>query len=467
MSVHVVSSIATRDLGSLDARIGDLDGDGAPDLLFTQSIFGTGEIGCTREICCLTATTISGEVLWQTGEPAVKNGCWGDLPVQIFDWDNDGENEVVYVRQAVYAEMYPGDAGGFRGRAKRYEGTAALVVLNGRTGQEKTSFPIPAPADYSITFADLTGRGRQEDLVIKDAWDNLYGVSHNGEFLWQWHGGPLDPLCVPDHNLPHDPKVSTVDEKCHACHYPAVADVDGDGRDEVFLGFALLDHDGQVLFRKDCDEGVHSDANSIVRLSDGTWRLLFGNHGVHCLTVDGTELWHNPLVYDEAQHVVVGEFRSDSQLQVAVIDRGFPRTPDGGPGCLYLFDVETGEELWRRPQPPGSWCAACTDIQWRGRDALKEMLVYKRGATEEPIAIYDGQGNMVDGMNVPTSMHCTGENLILTAGTEDVHYCRRADLWGDSREEVIAVGRNEVRIYANARPLAVATLYNQTVYHGM
>ena len=465
MSVHLVSSIGAKDFGADTIRIGDLNGDGAPDLLFAQTFTpakpGTNEILCrTREIRCLTATTIFGEGLWQYGEPSVRNGCnAGDLPVQVYDWDNDGENEVLFIRQAVYAEMYPDDPAVFRGRAKRYEGTATMVVLNGRTGQEKTSFPIPAPADDSILFADLTGRGRREDFVVKDVWENMYGVSRTGEFLWHWHGGPWP---VPGHNCPQDPKVSVVDEHCEVGHYPAVADIDGDGRDEVFVGFTLVDHDGRVLFRKDSQQS-HQDAVYIARLADGAWRLLFGNHGIHCLAADGTELWHHPLVFNEAQHVVAGRFRPDSQMQVAVIDRGFPRTPEGEPACLYLFDVETGREFWRRPQLPGGWCAACLDIRWSGAEDLKEILVYKRGEAA-PIAIYDGQGDVVDELEVPAAILDSAENVTSAPGN---YYCSRADLWGDSREEVTVAGRNGLCIYANGRPMAIPTLYSNTCYHGM
>ena len=464
MSVHVVSSFATREFGAEALRVGDLNGDGGPDLLLVQMECGTKDKMClSREIRCLTATTIYGEILWQHGRPSVNNGCvWCDLPVQIYDWDNDGANEVLYVRPSVYTELYPGDPKEYRGRAKRFEGTANMVVLDGRTGREKTSFPIPAPADNSITFADLTGRGRREDFVLKDTWENLYGVSRTGEFLWQSHGGPWP---VAGHNMPHDPKVSIADAKSHACHYPAVADVDGDGCDEVFQGFSLLDHDGRVLFRKECGKEEHADATYIVRLSDGAWRLLFGNNGVHCLAADGTELWRNPLVFHEAQHIVAGRFRDDSQCQVAVIDRGAVRAAEGEPACLYLFDVETGREIWRRPQLAGGWWAACMDIRWRGTGDLQDILVYKRGGgAEKAVAAYDGRGNIVDEMDVPASLCSDQDNVTLYPGG---HYCCRADLWGDSRDEVIAFGRNGVRIYANARPLAIPTLYNNTVYHGM
>lgn len=471
-STHLVSAFETPDLGAVSMRIGDLNGDGAPDLLFVQTLTpvkpGTREILCnTREITCLTATTISGEVIWQYGEPSVTNGGGPgyDLPVQVYDWDNDGHNEVLFIRQAVYGELYPGDPPEYRGRARYYEGTATMVVLNGRTGEEKTSFPMPAPADDSIVFADLTGRGWRGDFIVKDPCENIYGVSHTGELLWHWHGGTWP---IPGHNLAQEAKISIDDPQGETGHFPAIADIDGDGCDEMFIGFTLIDHDGSVIWRKDAG-GEHQDASYVVRMADGRWRLLFGNGGVHCLDADGTELWHNPLMFNEAQHVVAGKFRDDSEMQVAVIDRGAPRTPDGKPAWLYLFDVETGKEFWRREQLPGGWCAACMDIRWRGVGGLKEIVVSQRGHRDgsagSPVAIYDGQGDIVTEIDVSARMLAGSEHV--TAPIHDNYGCCCADVWGDSREELIVYGRNGVFILANPRPLAIATLYNHTGYRGM
>ncbi len=470
MTTYLVSAIDVRDFGSETLRLGDLNGDGAPDLLFVQNIYST------RTITCLTATTIAGDVLWQTGKPSRDNGfTYGDLPVQVYDWDNDGRNEVLYVQQARYAELYPDTPYAVQ-RAKRYEGHATMIVLDALTGKEKHRFPLPAPADGSFLFADLTGRGRREDLVVKDEYWNMWGIAHDGRELWRWQGS--------------------------VGHYPAIGDVDGDGRDEVFVGFALVDHDGKVLFEEEPDrprdanwDDHHQDAACVVQLKDGTWRLVFGNYGVHCLDVRGRELWYHPL--EEAQHVVPGHFRADSELQFMVVNRG--DRDKLKPATLYLYDLD-GRELWRREQPPESWAVSCQRINWfgpgapdaalvsmrspvimipRGAETLYDyrspvsrdangFIILPRGATEMlymikpgvPEAIYDGNGDIVDTMTLQYARDPSDEER------GHVFYAWTADVWGDSRHEVLLFGTRGACIYANARPLALPTLYNETLYTG-
>ncbi len=426
MAAHLVAAIDVRDFGAQTVRVGDLNGDGAPDLLFVQNVRGP------RTITCLTATTIHGEKLWQHGTPSADHGeVYCDLPVQVSDWDHDGRDEVLFVRQAEYLEVTARDDGVVE-RALRYGGTATMVVLDGLTGEEKHCFPIPAPADDSFLFADLTGRGRREDFIVKDRYWNMWGLSAAGDELWHWEGS--------------------------VGHYPAIADVDGDGCDEVFVGYALVDHDGTVLFDHPHEPGEHQDAAYIVHLPDGSWRLLFGNGGIHCLTPDGTVLWHHPL--REAQHVVAGHFRPElGPVQFMVIDRGFPRAPEGSPGVLYLYDLE-GNEVWRRVQPPGSWCSACVEIDWSGHGEPREVVVYSRGAGN-PVAVFDGHGEIVDEVDMVYTPDRTA------ADRKSHHYVSRADVWGDSRQEIILFGTRGACIWSNARPLALPTLYNNTLYPGM
>ncbi|MHB9031855.1 MAG: hypothetical protein ACYC6L_02285 [Anaerolineae bacterium] len=416
MVAHLVSAIDTRDFGAETVRIGDLNGDGAPDLLFVQSLYGS------REITCLTAVTIHGEILWQVGTPSAANGAiYSDLPVQIYDWDGDGVNEVLYIRQAVYAEhnAYPYNGHMIRERATRYEGAATMAVLNAQDGREKGSFAIPAPADDSFAFADLTGRGRREDLVVKDRYWNVWGIAHNGDVLWQWTGS--------------------------VGHYPAIADIDGDGCDEIFQGYSLLDQDGRPIFEHDAGD-QHQDAAYLAQHTDGSWRLLFGNGGIHCLDVSGKTLWEHPL--REAQHVVAGHFLGNAENQFAVIDRG-DRSKAASTAMVYLYDL-AGHELWRREEPSGSWAAAIVPVRWSG-GAGSEILVYGRGESQ-PAAILNGAGDIVDLLPLVLAERLPSEQYGKS------FYGNRADVWGDSREEVILFGEQGCCIWANARPLSSATL---------
>ncbi|MCC6681010.1 MAG: hypothetical protein IT445_08925 [Phycisphaeraceae bacterium] len=425
-SVRLIANIDVKDFGAETLRIGDLNADGEPDLLLVQCVYGS------RQITCLTALSLRGDVLWQSGQPSADNGrIYSDLPVQIYDWDADGHNDVLYVRQAKYVSP-AWDGKSPRERADEYEGPAVMVVLDGETGREKSHFDLPAPADDSFLFADLTGQGRRQDLVVKDRYWNMWGISHEGQELWRYTGS--------------------------TGHYPAIGDVDDDGRDEVFVGFALVDDEGKVLFQKDAAD-AHQDACWILRAPDGKWRLLFGNSGLHCLMPDGTELWSREL--REAQHVVAGRFRLDSALQLAAVDRRpVPgRRNASAWSMLYLYDLE-GREIWRRQQEPGSWASAIVPVHWSGSSELDSILVYDRG-TGRPVVLYNGQGEITDTLAMQYAPYRTETD-------RQAHFCAiAADVWGDCRDEILIFGPRGLCIYANTRSLLVPTLYNETLYPGM
>jgi hypothetical protein len=452
MTAHLVSSIDTQDFGAETVRIADLNNDGAHELLFVQSD------PCTRDIACLTATDLFGRVLWQTGAaPSRENaGIYSDLAAQVYDWDGDGRNEVLWVEQSIYAESIVWDyaqakhigvptsrRGELRGHkgwalegARRYEDDAILHVLDGLTGAEKGTLRLPAPADDCIVFANLTGGPRRNDLVVKDRYWNMWGVAHDGTVLWHWPG--------------------------NAGHYPAVADVDGDGLDEVFIGFYLIDHDGSVLWELDGPKS-HQDVSCVVR-AGGETRLVFSHGegdglrgGVRCLGVDGRVLWQHPLGH--AQQVIPGRFVPElGPLQFAVVDLGEPAANARVDAAFLMLDWD-GTEVWRQPIPQGGG-PGLKRIDWLGGGApgdAPDCLVAFGLAPAQPASILDGRGHML------------AELPFVRAGGSmagSCSYVTPANVWGDVREEALLTAREGLNIYTNSDLLALPDLYNATAYSG-
>ena len=168
-----------------NVRFGDLDGDGQLDMLIAQNIPRVrGD--AFDHISALTAVTLDGRVLWQTGRPDPRNGLLtNDTPFQIHDIDGDKRNEVILIRD-------------FK-----------IQVLDGRTGKvEKWVWMPPAPTPAaaaapaagapvvpnrpyelysgdSIIFANLTGKPGRRDFILKDRYRHVWAFSRDLKLLWQ------------------------------------------------------------------------------------------------------------------------------------------------------------------------------------------------------------------------------------------------------------------------------------------
>lgn len=106
-------------------RCADLNGDGVKEFIF---LHGMNVINSQDEmmISCITAFDLNGNILWQIGETA-KDTCiiTSDLPLQIYDIDGDGKNEIIYAKD-------------FR-----------IIIADAATGVTKLSAPSPKPVKYN------------------------------------------------------------------------------------------------------------------------------------------------------------------------------------------------------------------------------------------------------------------------------------------------------------------------------
>lgn len=223
--------------GNCSPVFGDLDGDGALDVVFRCDNGikeNTRDPGLKVE---LEAFTSYGKQLWR--QPLVDyDHCYGNAnnsPFLLWDLDGDGRAEVA-ARLQVGEEVF-------------------LSVLDGMTGRLLRKTPWPAMetdvagTSTRIHMAVAYLDGRNPALVTQT------GLYENERFhAWD---AALRPLWKFDSFGPTSGSGS---------HHVDIADVDGDGRDEVFDGTTLLNSDGSVrwsLYR------LHPDIVAIKHILPG------------------------------------------------------------------------------------------------------------------------------------------------------------------------------------------------------
>lgn len=394
------------DYGGQWVVAGDVDGDGAVDIVSAENF---NEVD-THYTSAVVAHRLDGSVIWRWGQPEVGRKIWHhDVACQIVDWDGDGKNEVV-----VTAET-------------------SIVELDGATGAEKRRIPVEKGASDCLVFCDLSGVGRPTDVLAKDRYENIWAYNRAGELLWHV-------------NLPGGYRTA---------HQPRPMDIDGDGRDEIMAGFAMLNHDGSLRWvyeskTTDLSKG-HLDCARVLKAADQLEdvRIALTCCGANNIAVvDG----HGKPIWEYAGH----HFES---IQLAEIVAGHPGPQiladidhrPRGEGPLWVFDAN-GAKLGQIVTP---YARHHRLIDWTG-DGLAEIL------NADNQAAYTGVGKRVATFLIPGSQAGAERpfELSMLAGDCD----------GDGRQDVILITPETVYIYRNehgARPSATpeaGTGLNVTLY---
>jgi rhamnogalacturonan endolyase len=256
---------------------------------------------------------------------------------------------------------------------------------------EDDLFRIPGD---SICFADLRGAGRRSDVLVKDRYSNVTAYDDKLNMLWRFHG--------------------------NTGHYPAVADVDGDGREEVMIGYTLVDDDGSVLWSIEVAD--HQDAIAIAPIGSDREELLIalacGEGGTVVCNTSGRILWRERTGH--VQRLTAARVRDDVPgLQIAT------KTFWGNPDIICLYDAK-GEMLESVEISGGG--AVLSPVNWRG-DGVELLL------TSGSLRL----GGMLDGrlrrvVEFPEDGHPT--------------LCAEAiDLMGDPRDEIVLWDLDRMWIY--------------------
>jgi hypothetical protein len=380
----------------------DLNADGKVEFVACEN----RNVGDVHYTSTAVAHDLNGTVLWRWGDPNLGRKEWHhDVACQIHDWDGDGKAEVILATKG------------------------AIVELDGRTGHEKRRIPIPDDATDCLTFADLAGRGRLTDVLVKDRYHNIYAYNYSGKLLWHVR----DPGGYP------------------TAHQPRPMDLNGDGRDEIAAGFAMLNPDGSVrwIFKSsaiDLKQG-HLDCIRLTRRGDNLedTRLvltLCGANGIAMIDGNGKTIWERAGSHFESIDVgrVVAE-RAGPQILVDIDHQPL------GKGPLWLMD-ENGALLGRINT---DYARHHDLLDWNG-DGLDETLNAHSGA------VYDSKGRRIATLAAPPAAK-GGERSILVG-----------DFTGDGIPDVALVTTTAVYIFRNesgAKPahrIGLGTEFNFTLY---
>jgi len=354
-------------------------------------------------ISCLTAVSMeTGKVLWQIGEPVGgKDNAYltADLPMQIYDIDGDGIDEVILSRN-------------FK-----------LMILDGRDGSVKKSVLTPKnehdPKEIcgiefkkhaferlnvdAIRIVNVSGNERPEEIMIKDRYSRLWIYDKDLNFKWMF-------------------------TEFNTGHFPYAYDFNGDGRDEIFSCYNMVSADGELVWKLPI-HADHTDEIIIGKMDpdiDEFIAIVSGWEGFMMVDKQG-----NILVRDingHGQRISTGNYTPERRgMEICTT------TYWGNQGIVYLYDCK-GNEIWHRED--GSNGNIIAPVNWRG-DGTELILL--NGNTV--------LGGMID-----------GDGDVVVAFPDDGHpdLCAEViNLTGDARDEIVLWDETKMYIYTQDRPCEV------------
>lgn len=381
--------------------VADVDGDGRMDYLVTVP----GHLavyGADGRKLWIKETDIS------VGGQSESQGLPGHHGpgVAAGDVDGDGECEVVFLTR-----------------------DSVLHVLEGATGREKASAQPPVPdgaARWEVAMlADFRGSGGDRDLLLQATNKDGYRM---GRYLAAYAVEEL---------LKGGKPLWTTDAFVSCAHNSArLADINGDGRDEV-LGAAVLSADGRLLVRAAEFRG-HMDSVFVADVlpEAAGLEVVLLEEGSNCVQVLGAEapIWRSHYKHQEPQNAALGRFKAGSDevfiwCRSRYSEHQKPFVFDSGGRKVFDYAMDD-------VAPPG-WTVRGVEvihtINWTGRG--EQLACAKERHRSGDVCIFEPlSGRFV------ARFHEKADRLYV------------ADVSGDWREEIIVLNGSELHIYHNSDP---------------
>lgn len=388
--------------------IGDLDGDGEYDFVVKRPAgrVDPGRIQPSPDTFKIEGYKRDGTFLWRKDLGwAIELGIWYS-PMIVYDLDGDGRAEVA---------LKTGEGDPRQPNGQVLSGPEYVSILDGETGRE-------------IARADWIARGQPPD------WGDYSGNRMNRNMMGVAYLDGNTPSLLVIRGIYGLMKIQTWflrDGKLHKVwnwsnrtsgwkyqgqgfHSIHVADLDGDGRDEILNGSIAISPDGRILWSTGLGHGDRFYVSDIDPDRPGL-EVFYTYEDPH--PQNGVGLWDartGDLIWGLKEEI------QDNQIRAGFCADIDPRSP--GMECWadkYFFSSK-GKNLGT-PVPPQE------GVVWWDADLLREL--YTKGT----ILKWNGP--------------------LLTSGIEG-RVVAVADILGDWREEIITAFKGELRIYTTVIPAA-------------
>ena len=451
-----------------DTSVGDIDGDGTYEIIvhLTGRARDNSQAGFTDEPI-FQAYKLDGTFLWQINlGKNIRDGAHY-TQFMVYDLDGDGRAELV-CKTADGTIDGTGKVIGDATADHRTQGenlvpsrdrTGSVTTPDGKRMASRAGYVLSGP-EFLTVFDGLTGRALATTDYVPargdvNAWGDAYGnrvdrflacvayldgvrpsvVMCRGYYTrttlvaWDWRDGKLTQRWFFDSDK-HGPADNTNPYRGQGNHNVSVADVDGDGRDEIIYGAMCINADGTPRYSTKLG---HGDAIHVSDLDPSR---------------PGLEVFD---IHENPRHPHGMEFR-DASTGAMLWSKpgGTAISPDVGRGVA--FDID--------PRHPGAevWSSLPNLYSARG-----EVISAKKPSSVNFAVWWDGDllrellnGNTVskwDWLTDTTSPLFVAEGCMSNNSTKSTP-ALSADLLGDWREEVIlrTTDNKELRIFSTTIP---------------
>ena len=431
-----------------DATVGDLDGDGQYEIIVKwdpSNAKDSSQTGYTGNVY-VDAYSLEGNLLWRIDLGQNIRAGAHYTQMLVFDFDGDGRSEVVLktapgtIDGQGNAVLMTGDSvtDDYRESSGRIlTGPEYLTVFDGYTGAELQTIDFPLERGSITSWGDNYGNRAARFLAGVAYLDGehpsiiwargYYGpqsgyTSRNEIVALDWQGGELSQVWR-FNALSNGQNSEYIAQGAHSM---AIADVDGDGFDEVIYGAAVIDHDGTGLYSTGLGHGDALHVSDMDPSNPGL-EIYMVHESVSAYQSDGRDAGGE--IHDAATGTLLQQIPSNNDVGRGVagdIDpnyEGFEYWATTDEGTRYIYNV-SGEALYATPSN-----MMYNFLVWWDGDLSRELL----DGTTVSEWNNPGRSNLLSYGN--NSYNNTG-HLAANNGSKNTPSLV-ADILGDWREEII------------------------------